>query len=84
MPNPKSNDKYVEIENVEQEITKKAKGAYIKSRLESVESGEINTNCFKNLEKSRQTRKRITCLKVGNWIISEDANILITTLKRDT
>ena len=45
---------------LENEYTKKAIGAQIRSRIKWIEEGEKNTKYFLSLEKSRQTQKFIT------------------------
>ena len=62
---------------LENEYTKKAIGAQIRSRIKWIEEGEKNTKYFRSVEKSRQTQKSIT--KIYNKerkIMSNQSDIL--------
>jgi len=68
------------ITEIENEITTiynfQINGAKIRSRIQFLDEGESNSNVFLNLEKSRQTRKTLTCLKTNGKRITDMNSIL--------
>lgn len=53
----------------------KANGAFIRSRARWIEEGEKNSSYFFNLEKHRQTKKKISKLNI-NGMVTEDLSLI--------
>jgi len=61
--------------------TNKAKGAQIRSRIEFLEEGEKNTRYLMSMDKSRQTIKTLTNLKVNESIYTDNSDIVNEEVK---
>ena len=63
------------------EYARTAAGAQIRSRVQLLDEGETNLKYFVGLEKSRQTRKVLNSLRVGNSIKNDIQQILDEEVK---
>lgn len=72
-------DEQIQLNNLQAKFDnlylEKAKGAFIRSRARWLEEGENNSSYFFNLEKQRQTKKKIQKLSINGIIIEDDDQI---------
>ena len=66
---------------LDQIISCKAEGAYIRSRSQNYEEGERNSKYFFNIEKRNSYKKSINKLKISNNSITENQEMILEEMK---
>ena len=66
---------------LDQLISSKAEGAYIRSRAQNYEEGERNSKYFFNIEKRNSYKKSINKLKTSNNSVTENQGIILEEMK---
>ena len=72
------NSKKIELDQI---ISSKAEGAYIRSRAQNYEEGERNSKYFFNIEQRNSYKKSINKLKTSDNTITENQEIILTEMK---
>lgn len=72
-------DEHITLNNLQSQLDtfylEKAKGAFVRSRAHWIEEGEKNSSYFFNLEKQRQTKKKIQKLTINGCISDNQLDI---------
>ena len=72
------NEKKIELDQI---ISSKAEGAYIRSRAQNYEEGEKNSKYFFNIEKRNSYKKSINKLRLPDKSITENQETILTEMK---